>query len=125
MELATHARPRFRTDLVAECIEAEGQRFIDVIDPDTGDVVAEIELDGDPAPVGRQSGVPVPSRRRGERFLPAVSRDPDERARHRGARNRSRHEDACAVPRDSQVDGACRGPSFFDIIAITRQALAQ
>ncbi len=36
MEAAT-TRPRFRTDLVAECIEAEGQRFIDVIDPDTGD----------------------------------------------------------------------------------------
>ena len=35
MQLAN--RPRFRTDLVAECIEAEGQRFIDVIDPDTGD----------------------------------------------------------------------------------------
>lgn len=33
MQLAT--TPRFRTDLVAECIETDGQRFIDVIDPDT------------------------------------------------------------------------------------------
>jgi len=31
------SRPRFRTDLVAECIDADGQRFIDVIDPETGD----------------------------------------------------------------------------------------
>jgi biotin carboxyl carrier protein len=30
------SRPRFRTDLVAEPIEEAGQRFVDVIDPDTG-----------------------------------------------------------------------------------------
>ncbi len=32
------ARPRFRTDLVAEPIEEDGHRYIDVIDPDTGNV---------------------------------------------------------------------------------------
>lgn len=44
MELAT-TRPRFRTDLVAECIEADGQRFIDVIDPDTGDAFRFYEVE--------------------------------------------------------------------------------
>ena len=32
----TPSRPRFRQDLVAEPIDENGQRFIDVIDPDTG-----------------------------------------------------------------------------------------
>jgi hypothetical protein len=31
-----HVRPRFRTDLVAEPIEEGGHRYIDVVDPDTG-----------------------------------------------------------------------------------------
>jgi hypothetical protein len=30
------SRPRFRNDLVAEPIDEDGQRFIDVVDPDTG-----------------------------------------------------------------------------------------
>ena len=33
---STIARPRFRTDLVAEPIEEDGHRYIDVVDPDTG-----------------------------------------------------------------------------------------
>jgi hypothetical protein len=33
---STVSRPRFRTDLVAEPIDEDGQRYIDVIDPDTG-----------------------------------------------------------------------------------------
>ena len=37
--------PRFRTDLVAECIETDGQRFIDVIDPDTGDAFRFYEVE--------------------------------------------------------------------------------
>jgi len=45
MELASQPRPRFRTDLVAEMIEAEGQRFIDVIDPDTGDAFRFYEVE--------------------------------------------------------------------------------
>jgi hypothetical protein len=36
MATATTPRPRFRQDLVAEPIDEGGQRFIDVIDPDTG-----------------------------------------------------------------------------------------
>jgi hypothetical protein len=36
VQTQTATRPRFRQDLVAEPIEDEGQRFIDVIDPDTG-----------------------------------------------------------------------------------------
>src|SRR5688500_10343221 len=39
------SKPRFRTDLVAECIEAGGQRFIDVIDPDTGDAFRFYEVE--------------------------------------------------------------------------------
>lgn len=34
--MTTTARPRFRTDLVAEPIEEGGHRYIDVVDPDTG-----------------------------------------------------------------------------------------
>ena len=45
MQLSSVPRPRFRTDLVAECIEAEGQRFIDVIDPDTGDAFRFYEVE--------------------------------------------------------------------------------
>ena len=45
MDLATSSRPRFRTDLVAEVMEAEGQRFIDVIDPDTGDAFRFYEVE--------------------------------------------------------------------------------
>ena len=30
------ARPRFRTDLVAEPVEEGGHRYIDIVDPDTG-----------------------------------------------------------------------------------------
>ena len=45
MDLATAPRPRFRTDLVAEVMEAEGQRFIDVIDPDTGDAFRFYEVE--------------------------------------------------------------------------------
>lgn len=45
MELGTNVRPRFRTDLVAECIEADGHRFIDVIDPDTGDAFRFYEVE--------------------------------------------------------------------------------
>jgi len=43
MQLASY--PRFRTDLVAECIETDGQRFIDVIDPDTGDAFRFYEVE--------------------------------------------------------------------------------
>ena len=35
--MSSQDRPRFRQDLVAEAIESDGARFIDVIDPDTGD----------------------------------------------------------------------------------------
>ena len=45
MDLATSPRPKFRTDLVAEVMEAEGQRFIDVIDPDTGDAFRFYEVE--------------------------------------------------------------------------------
>jgi cytoskeletal protein RodZ len=34
--ITSHERPRLREDLVAEAIEDQGVRFIDVIDPDTG-----------------------------------------------------------------------------------------
>lgn len=34
--MTSHERPRLRDDLVAEAIEDQGARFIDVIDPDTG-----------------------------------------------------------------------------------------
>jgi biotin carboxyl carrier protein len=34
--ITSHERPRLREDLVAEAIEDQGARFIDVIDPDTG-----------------------------------------------------------------------------------------
>ncbi len=36
METQTTTIPRFRTDLVTQPIEAEGQRFVDVTDPDSG-----------------------------------------------------------------------------------------
>ncbi len=36
METQTLTTPRFRTDLVTQPIEAEGQRFVDVTDPDSG-----------------------------------------------------------------------------------------
>jgi len=45
METATASRPRFRTDLVAEPIDEEGQRFIDVIDPDTGSAFRFYEVE--------------------------------------------------------------------------------
>ena len=34
--MTASARPRFRTDLVAEPIDDDGRRFIDVVDPDSG-----------------------------------------------------------------------------------------
>ena len=34
--MQTTARPRFRTDLVAEPVEEGGHRYIDIVDPDTG-----------------------------------------------------------------------------------------
>lgn len=34
--LTSHDRPRLREDLLAEAIEEQGARFVDVIDPDTG-----------------------------------------------------------------------------------------
>jgi len=36
METESSALPRFRTDLVAQPIDEEGQRFVDVTDPDSG-----------------------------------------------------------------------------------------
>src|SRR5512146_3325118 len=45
LQASSSPRPRFRNDLVAECIEAEGQRFIDVIDPDTGDAFRFYEVE--------------------------------------------------------------------------------
>src|SRR5262249_2229501 len=42
---AASSRPRFRTDLVAEPIDEEGQRFIDVIDPDTGNAFRFYEVE--------------------------------------------------------------------------------
>src|SRR5262245_4163720 len=42
---AESSRPRFRTDLVAEPIDEEGQRFIDVIDPDTGNAFRFYEVE--------------------------------------------------------------------------------
>ena len=36
MQVNTTARPRFRTNLVAEPVEEGGHRYIDVVDPDTG-----------------------------------------------------------------------------------------
>ena len=36
--MTPNVRPRFRTDLVAEPIDDGGHRFIDVIDPDNGNV---------------------------------------------------------------------------------------
>ncbi len=42
---APAARPRFRTDLVAEPIDDDGQRYIDVIDPDTGNAFRFYEVE--------------------------------------------------------------------------------
>ena len=36
METESTALPRFRTDLVAQPIDDDGQRFVDVTDPDSG-----------------------------------------------------------------------------------------
>jgi biotin carboxyl carrier protein len=45
MQGATASNPRFRTDLVAEPIDEDGQRFIDVIDPDTGSAFRFYEVE--------------------------------------------------------------------------------
>ena len=43
--MSSLARPRFRQDLLAEAIEENGARFIDVIDPDSGDEFRFYELE--------------------------------------------------------------------------------
>lgn len=43
--METTARPRFRQDLVAELVEEQGQRFIDVGDPDTGSLFRFYEVE--------------------------------------------------------------------------------
>ena len=45
MQGAPASNPRFRTDLVAEPIDEDGQRFIDVIDPDTGSAFRFYEVE--------------------------------------------------------------------------------
>jgi hypothetical protein len=42
---AASSRPRFRTDLVAEPIDEDGQRYIDVIDPDNGNAFRFYEVE--------------------------------------------------------------------------------
>ena len=36
MESATHSKPRFRNDLVAQQLEEEGVQYVDVTDPNSG-----------------------------------------------------------------------------------------
>jgi hypothetical protein len=43
--MQTNERPVFRQDLVAEAIEEQGARFIDVMDPDSGDVFRFFEVE--------------------------------------------------------------------------------
>jgi len=45
MQAQALARPRFRQDLVAELVEEQGQRFIDVGDPDTGNIFRFYEVE--------------------------------------------------------------------------------
>ncbi len=42
---AVHGRPRFRQDLVAEAVEDQGARFIDVMDPDSGHMFRFYEVE--------------------------------------------------------------------------------
>ena len=45
MQAQAMARPRFRQDLVAELVEEQGQRFIDVGDPETGNLFRFYEIE--------------------------------------------------------------------------------
>ncbi|HEV7559380.1 MAG TPA: hypothetical protein VGO00_28085 [Kofleriaceae bacterium] len=45
MQARTTDRPRFRQDLVAESIDDQGSRFIDVMDPDSGSVFRFFEVE--------------------------------------------------------------------------------
>lgn len=45
MQVTTTTKPRFRSDLVAQPIDESGQRFVDVIDPDTGKAFRFFEVE--------------------------------------------------------------------------------